>query len=333
MNFGPFPVLLRRILERRWTCCKAGASGSLPRRLLVPPPDPAAYTVAALRTWRSRPPPTPPCHGASAVAPTSAAAGAGAASLPLRPYPQARAPARKVRGPDPATTRGASGSHTHIELRPGGRLEERGMRVRPRVRLRCRAAAGGESESARGSGNASVDAHGLAVRAGMKPCRGTRAHGRSAVLHMRMHIGVLRVLMTHRRCHGRRQHGATATARAPNARGTTRSRGQHQRLPRLHLCLRLGRHRRHVRRRRGCGAYGERMRDACAALGGGGGRWAYGVGRRPRRVGIRRITGVRRRQGGREWRLGWGRVPRVHRAERRAEAGEGGRSALIGRER
>ncbi|KAJ7318722.1 hypothetical protein DFH08DRAFT_891806, partial [Mycena albidolilacea] len=62
----------------------------------------------------------------------------------------------RVRGSGPCVARGASGSHTRVELRPGGLHEERGMRVR----LRCRAAAGGESESARGSGNASANAHG-----------------------------------------------------------------------------------------------------------------------------------------------------------------------------
>ncbi|KAJ7318501.1 hypothetical protein DFH08DRAFT_892161, partial [Mycena albidolilacea] len=67
----------------------------------------------------------------------------------------------RVHGSGPCVAPGASGSHTHIELRPRGRREEWGMCVRPRVCLRC-AAAGGESESARGSGNASADAHGLA---------------------------------------------------------------------------------------------------------------------------------------------------------------------------
>ncbi|KAJ7802099.1 hypothetical protein B0H14DRAFT_3155241 [Mycena olivaceomarginata] len=294
-----------------------------PGDLARPPPRPAT----APQLWHQRAPQRARAPRPSPCVPTLKHERLlGKSAVPIPP---------RVRGNGPCVARGASGSHTRIELRPGGRLEERGMRARPRVRLRCRAAAGGESESARGSGNASADAHGLAVRAGMKPLsrhacawpkRGA-AHAHAYRRTARTHDPPAVPRAAPARCDGEGES-------AERARAARRAHeGQHQRLPRLHLCLRLGQHRRHVRRRRGCGAYGERMRDACAALGGGGGRWAYGVGRRPRRVGIRRITGVRRRQGGREWRLGWGRVPRVHRAERRAEAGEGGRSALIGRER
>jgi hypothetical protein len=229
MNFGPFPVLLPRILELRWTCWRWGPVhfGTLPRPSSSPSSSPFQSHVACsfhlpirLRTlwlpyalgdlagppprtatvpqlWHQRAPqraPRPcPCvptlkHGHPL----------GKSAVPIPP---------RVRGSGPCVARGASGSHTHIELRPGGWREERGMRVRMRVRLHCRAAAGGKSESARGSGNASANAHGLAVRAGMTPCRGTRAHGRSTVLHVHMRMGVLRVLVIHRRGHRRAQHG------------------------------------------------------------------------------------------------------------------------------
>ncbi|KAJ7862396.1 hypothetical protein B0H14DRAFT_3134281 [Mycena olivaceomarginata] len=271
MNFGPFPVYSAGSSSDAGRAAKRGRRGPVHRETRPsssPSSSPFQSHVACsshlpirLRTlWLpyapgdlARPPPRP-ATAPQLWQPTSAAAGAGAASLPLRPYPQARAPARKVRGPDPAT------SARERSLCSAGRV---------RVPHTHRAPARG---TARRAGDACTPARApalpcwlLVVNPSLPVARGTQAP---------MHMGWRRTARTHdppavpraapARCDGDGESAETRAARRAQ-RHVRRRRGV-RRVRRAHArCVRgVGWRRRQV---------GVRRR-ATAAAGG-----AYGVSR------------------------------------------------------